>query len=131
MFDSSYFLWWIFCAIVGGAVGLAKDRASAGILLGALLGPIGVIIALFLSDDKKKKEEASRNQLLAIQLQIQQAQIQKPPKRRFSAPPPPDCEPKLRIASNGQDLGEMPVQTVKNMLKSGNLMQIDCCPDLV
>jgi len=34
-------------------------------------------------------------------------------------------EPNLRIASNGQDLGEVSVETVKQMLKSGQLTQQD------
>jgi hypothetical protein len=39
-------------------------------------------------------------------------------------------EPKLRIAANGQDLGEFPVITVKEMLKSGRLTRQDYYLDI-
>ena len=52
MFDSSVLLWWLFCGLVGGAIGASKGRAGAGILLGSLLGPIGIIISLFLTSQK-------------------------------------------------------------------------------
>lgn len=105
-----------------------------------------MLIVLCLPNLTKQKEEAERKQQLALQLQLQQAQLQKLEQiHRTAPPPPPGYELKLRIASNGQDLGEMPVATVKLMLKSGKLnpqdyyfdadsndwMQLDCCPALV
>ena len=48
MIDSTALLLWIFCAIIGGAIGMTKNRVAAGILFGAFLGPLGILIALFL-----------------------------------------------------------------------------------
>jgi hypothetical protein len=52
MSDSSILLWWLFCGLIGGAIGATKGRAGAGILWGALLGPIGIIISLCLTNQK-------------------------------------------------------------------------------
>jgi hypothetical protein len=140
-----FFLIWIFSMIIGCMIGAAKDRVGSGFVWSFLFGPLGVLVVLCLPNLKKQKEEADRKQQLALQLQLQQAQLQKLDQIHRSVPPPPGYEPKLRIASNGQDLGEMPVATVKLMLKSGKLnpqdyyfdtdsndwMQLDCCPALV
>lgn len=48
MIDSTALLFWIIFAIIGGAIGMTKNRAAAGILLGVFLGPLGILIALFL-----------------------------------------------------------------------------------
>ena len=48
----STLLWWILFAIIGGAIGNLKNKTSQGILLGALLGPIGVLIVLMLEKTK-------------------------------------------------------------------------------
>jgi len=39
-----YLLWFVICAAVGGAIGRAKGRPSAGTLFGFLLGPIGWLL---------------------------------------------------------------------------------------
>ena len=134
--------------VVGCLIGSSKGQFASGFLLSLLLGPLGVIIVLCLPNLTKQKEDAERKKLLALQIQLQQAQLQKLDQLHrggSSLPPPPGYEPKLRIASNGQDLGEMPVGTVKTMLRNGKLtqqdyyfdsdsnnwMQLDCCPDLV
>ena len=145
--DSGIVLWWIFCAIIGGAIGMAKDRVVSGVIWGGLLGPIGIIVVLCLPNLKKQKEEeAATKQQLTLQLQRQHAQLETYNQvRRSSRPPPPGNKPMLRIASNGQDLGDMPVATVKLMIQSGKLspqdyyfdaeandwMQLDCCTALV
>tara|TARA_B100000989_G_C19409590_1_gene413722 strand:- start:283 stop:435 length:153 start_codon:yes stop_codon:yes gene_type:complete len=41
-----YVLLWIFCAIIGGAIGSAKNRTAEGVLWGGLLGVIGIIVIL-------------------------------------------------------------------------------------
>lgn len=43
---------WIFCAIISGAIGSMKNRTAEGVLWGALLGVIGIIVMLC----KSKKE---------------------------------------------------------------------------
>ena len=140
------FLIFIVSVVIGCLIGSAKGQFASGLIWSLLLGPLGVLIVLCLPNLTKQKEDAERKQQLALQLQLQQAQLHKLDQmQRTSPPPPPGYEPKLRIASNGQDLGEMPVATVKLMLRSGKLtpqdyyfdadsndwMQLDCCPALV
>jgi len=136
-----FFFWFFFWLIIAGIIGSVKGQLISGLVWGGLLGPIGVIIVLCLPNLAKQKEEAERKQQLALQLHIQQTQLE----QMQRTAPPPGCEQKLRIASNGQELGEMPVATVKLMLKSGKLtpqdyyfdagandwMLLDCCPDLM
>ena len=140
----SFFLIWIFSVLFGCAIGAARDRVISAFFLCLFAGPLGVLLVLCLPNLQKQKEEAERKaeRKLVLHLQLQQAKLLDPIRR--SVPPPPRCEPKLRIASNGQDLGEMSVATVKLMLKSGKLtqqdyyfdpdsddwMQLDRCPAL-
>lgn len=48
------FLWWIFCAIIGGAIGAIKGKTGAGVLWGGLLGPIGILVISVQTSEKKK-----------------------------------------------------------------------------
>jgi uncharacterized membrane protein YeaQ/YmgE (transglycosylase-associated protein family) len=57
----SIFLWWIFCGILGGAIGAIKGRVGAGILWGALVGPIGVLVACFLTNQKEIDNKLSED----------------------------------------------------------------------
>ena len=41
-------LFWIHCAILGGAIGFKKGKTSTGILLGGLFAVPGLIVLLFL-----------------------------------------------------------------------------------
>jgi hypothetical protein len=45
--------WWLVCGLVGCAIGATKNRKIAGLLLGILLGPIGCILCMFISDGDK------------------------------------------------------------------------------
>jgi hypothetical protein len=139
-----FLLIFIVSVVIGCLIGNAKGQFASGLVLSLLLGPLGVLIVLCLPNLTKQKEEEERKQQLALQLELQQAQLQKLDQMQRAAPPP-GYEPKLRVASNGQDLGEMPVATVRLMLKSGKLAQqdyyfdasandwipLDRCPDLV
>ena len=51
-------LLWIFCAILGGAIGYTKHRLVLGIVLGALLSFLGVIIItwIVLGDNRTDKK---------------------------------------------------------------------------
>ena len=141
-----HLLVWAFSIIIGCIIGASKDRVGSGFVWSALFGPLGVLVVLFLPNIRQQKEEAERKQQLALQVQFQHAQLQQTKlQNQSSAPPPPGYEPQMRIASNGQDLGEMSVATVKLMMKSGKLtledyylderindwMQLDCSTDLV
>lgn len=48
---------WIASSILGVMIGSSKGRSGAGFALGFLLGPLGVIITLFLKPDTAKVEE--------------------------------------------------------------------------
>ncbi len=46
--------------------------------------------------------------------------------QRSGVPPPPPGGPRsLRVASNGQDLGEVPIPTIKKMIATGQLSMQD------
>ena len=45
--------------------------------------------------------------------------------RRGAPPPPPSGERSFRVARNGQDLGELPVSTIKQMIANGQLSMQD------
>lgn len=50
-------LLWLLCGIAGSMIGRSKGRAVAGFILGIILGPIGLVIALFLKANSQKIEE--------------------------------------------------------------------------
>lgn len=52
------FFWTIgvlICGIIGGVCGANRGRGPSGFLLGALFGPLGILLALFLPEDPKAK----------------------------------------------------------------------------
>ena len=162
MIDSSYILWWILCAIIGGAIGHTKEQVSAGVILGALLGPLGVIITLFLSNPadqraidehranmRERLREQRQQNLEARQQQALESEIafvqtlnqmrlqnqQAPTPRVLSrgpvaqyVPPPPMAKAAIqsfRIASNGQELGEIALPVIRTMMSAGRLLDTD------
>lgn len=42
---------WVVCVVLGWMIGKGKGRGGTGLVLGILLGPLGVIITLFLKAD--------------------------------------------------------------------------------
>ncbi len=55
------FLFWLLCAILGAVLLSRYDKAGTGLLLGALLGPIGVLFALVMRSNESKKEEQKQH----------------------------------------------------------------------
>lgn len=53
-------LWWIVFAIIGGAIGAAKGRAGAGILLGIFFGPLGILIVPALKSQKELSKKDTK-----------------------------------------------------------------------
>lgn len=53
---------WIICAIAGGKIGAKKGHMTAGVLLGLILGPIGLIIVLIMgtNDDRALEQGGVR-----------------------------------------------------------------------
>lgn len=47
-------LLWLVCAIIGGIIGSKKSRAAEGAAIGFFLGPIGVLISIFMADKGPK-----------------------------------------------------------------------------
>ena len=85
------------------------------------------------------------NSPVAQKLLNEQRQPQsRPDNQRAIAPPPPGGQDSYRIASNGQDLGTLPVLTIKQMIETGQLtmqdyffddeindwMQLECLADV-
>lgn len=52
-------LFWIICGVIGGMIGSSKGKPGAGVALGFLLGPLGVIIALVMKADPGRVEKKS------------------------------------------------------------------------
>lgn len=143
MNDSSYILWWILCAIIGGAIGHMKEQAAIGVILGALLGPIGVIISLFLSDPKVQRARDQQQQRMRELLWEQRKRtLESREEKRINraipkvlsaapqahvVPPPPGAKvlQSYRIASNGEELGVVPLATIQQMLHAGRLLETD------
>lgn len=48
---------WVVCAFIGYAIGKNKGRGTAGAVAGLLLGPIGIIVALVLQENREKSAE--------------------------------------------------------------------------
>ena len=44
---------WVLCGIVAAMIGSNKGAGGAGFLLGVLLGPFGILIALFMRGEQK------------------------------------------------------------------------------
>lgn len=61
MYDDStifgyFFFWLIVGAVVGGVIGASRNNVGSGVVWGALLGPIGWILVLFLDERAKCPE---------------------------------------------------------------------------
>jgi len=115
---------------VGGAIGQSRGRPVEGFVLGLLLGPIGWICILVGPNPKKEKEDNAKQSLLQQQIALQRAQLETMqklllPAARFSPPQPPGAKLLLRIAKDGQDLGNIEVSKVKEMLKKNELSHQD------
>jgi len=134
---------------VGGAIGQSRGRPVEGFVLGLLLGPIGWICVLVGPNPKKEKEDNAKQTLLQQQISLQKAQLETMqklllPTTRFSPPQPPGAKLLLRIAKNGQDLGDIELSRVKGMLRNNSLslqdyyfdvdanewMPLDCNPSI-
>ena len=50
------FFWMIICAVIGGLIGATRNNVGSGVVWGALLGPIGWILVLFLDNRAKCPE---------------------------------------------------------------------------
>lgn len=43
---------WFLCAIIGGMIGVRKHAGVAGFFMGLLLGPLGLLIAIFMRGNR-------------------------------------------------------------------------------
>jgi hypothetical protein len=139
----------IISGLIGLAIGQTRGRPIAGFLLGLLIGPIGWLLVFVGPNPKKKKEEEEKQALVQQQFALQKAQLdalQRMQSQAFQAnlQQPQNAAKKVRIAKDGQDLGEIDMPKVKLMLRNGELTQqdyyfdvecndwmtIECHPDL-
>lgn len=51
---------WLVCPVLGGVFGAARGQAGMGILVGALLGPVGVIVACILPEQRRQRRPSGR-----------------------------------------------------------------------
>ena len=122
---------WVIFMVLGCLIGASKGRALSGFVWTFFFGIFGVLIIICLPNLKKQKADEERNQLLQRQIQLQEAQLQQSQlqalatSQSMSSSTNAINETTLRIASNNEDLGEIPVSTVKLMLKSGKLLPED------
>lgn len=121
-----FFLIWIFSIIIGVLIGNSKGRGGSGFVWSFLFGPLGVIVVLCLKNLTKEKEKEEQAALLRQQIAMQKAQLDA--MQRLQAPsiqphvPTPRAVPRtMRVAKNGQDLGDMDIPKIKLMLRSGEL----------
>ena len=122
---------WVIFIVLGCLIGASKGRALSGFIWTFFFGIFGVLIIICLPNLKKQKADEERNQLLQRQIQLQEAQLLQSQLQALASTQPMSSstnsynEQTLRIASNNEDLGEIPVSTVKLMLKSGKLIPGD------
>ncbi len=57
-------MWWLLCGVVAGVITAAKSQNPLGFFLGfvigGLLGPLGIIIVLFVKPTQKKQMQGKR-----------------------------------------------------------------------
>jgi hypothetical protein len=144
----SLFLFWVFCIILGMIIGQKKGQLASGIVWSVLFGIFGVIIVLCLPNRKKeaeakahKAEEEKRWNLQQEQLRSMQKELAQ---RSHSPPPPPGAKGRIRVAKDGEELGELTVTEVRGMLSRNELsledyffetrlnewLTLDCHPDI-
>ena len=112
--------------IPAGYFGSKKGQGALSMLLAVFLGPLGLLIACLLPDLKKQEEEKQdrleQTHLLEQQIKLQREQLELARRGGTTANvPPPPGSTKIRVAKDGDDLGEMNVAIVKTMLNGGQL----------
>ena len=118
---------WVIFMVLGCLIGASKGRALSGFVWTFFFGIFGLLIIVCLPNLKKQKADEERNLLLLRQIQLQEAQLQQSRLQSQASAQPMSSstnsynEPMLRIASNNEELGELPVSSIKLMLKSGKL----------
>jgi len=66
------FALWLLCPILGAAILSRHNKAGTGFLLGAILGPIGLLFAIVIRSNENKKEEDKKHQELLSVLEESQ-----------------------------------------------------------
>jgi hypothetical protein len=103
----TFWIIFIVSVVIGCLIGSLKGQFTSGLIWSLLLGPLGVIIVLCLPNLIKQKEEAERKQQMAQQLELLQQQLQRLEQIQLATSSPPSRrDPTLRIASDGEDLGD-------------------------
>lgn len=74
------FFLWLLCSMLGAAILSRYNKAGTGFLLGAILGPIGLLFALVIRSGESKKEHQERHneQMKAVANLKASTEIKKP-----------------------------------------------------
>jgi len=134
--EAFWYFWFILIfTIIGWAIGSYRGKPLVGFLAGLLLGPIGCLLTCLGPNLRKDKEKKEQQALMQQQIALQRAQLEAMQRYQSSAspvsiPPPPGSKKTMRIAKDGQDLGDIDIPKVKLMLKTGELTNQDYYFDL-
>jgi len=83
---AGFVAFWIICAFIGLAIGSSKGQAAAGFLLGLLLGPVGLLIALIMKPSiQVQAQRAEAVDFERARIREQQVGTQWQPARRRSS----------------------------------------------
>ena len=121
--DTNIIFGLIASSLIGLAIGQTRGRPLAGFFLGLLIGPIGWLLVLVGPNPKKEKEEKEKQAVLQQQLSNQKAQLEAI--QQLQVQSITSKAPTIRIAKDGNDLGDMDIPKVKLMLLKGELSQQD------
>jgi hypothetical protein len=113
--------------LIGAAIGESRGRMGAGAIFALLLGPIGWLIVFLGPNHKKEAAEKKQADVLAKQFAIQQQQLDALRSLQTVHRSAPST---IRVAKDGQDLGDMEIPAVLLMLKTGQLTGQDYCFDV-
>ena len=113
--------------VIGTALAAGKGRASSGFVWTFLLGPLGLLIVIFLPDLKKRELERQKKQY-AESVRLQKEQLKQLEALSKVASPQlvsSPSESRFRIARNGEDIGEMPLSKINALLRAEKLTKQD------
>ena len=111
---------WLIFLIAGILIGSQKGQLVSGIVWPFLFGPLGVIIVLCLPNKVAEAKEEERQRQFQQQMALQKQQLEELQRLR-NPQPEPSLPKRLRIAKDGQEIGEMGIGMVLTMLKNKQL----------
>jgi len=132
MITEEFFWPWLIGAAVSTIVGASRDQRDSGLVWGLLLGPLGILVVLFLPNLRKEKETAAKMELqnATIHAQMEQLRLLRKlagepepspvitsPSSKSAAPPPRPVGPDDFIPESLQNLPPKKVRQVPSVGK--------------